>query len=163
MNNFSTAGDVSTDPNVEAVRARLLYRAVVGLRKYGRTTAGSPKIGVMGWLQHLLDELCDAAVYIESLANSTIALGINVWAVGPDGVSVVQCGVLAMRLDELAGPHSTPVALDETLILLRDGEGREWEQRGAFVARSEEVLRKRIAERKPGEASPSVDDEGGGT
>ena len=56
------------DRNVEAVRERLLQRSERGLSKYGVTTERSD-LSVAEWLQHLQDELLDAAVYIETLKH----------------------------------------------------------------------------------------------
>jgi hypothetical protein len=54
-----------TDPNVERVRAKLLARSEVGIRKYGTTTMRAD-VDLIGWLKHLQEELLDAAVYIEA-------------------------------------------------------------------------------------------------
>lgn len=54
------------DPNVEKVREMLYNRMETGYRKYGVTTERTD-IDLMGWLQHLQEELLDAAVYIERL------------------------------------------------------------------------------------------------
>lgn len=56
----------SPDPNVESVCAQLRERSVVGLRKYGTTTVRAD-INLLGWLQHLQEELLDAAVYVERI------------------------------------------------------------------------------------------------
>jgi hypothetical protein len=55
----------SPDPNVEAVRSMLLSRSVVGLKKYGVTTARDD-LTTIQWLRHLQEELCDSLVYIEA-------------------------------------------------------------------------------------------------
>ena len=55
-----------TDRNVEAVRAKLLARSQVGLRKYGTTTERND-LTPLDWLRHLQEELMDAAVYIEAI------------------------------------------------------------------------------------------------
>ena len=57
---------VSPDVNVESVRNQLLQRSRVGLDKYGTTTERDD-IDLAGWLQHLQEELMDAAVYIERI------------------------------------------------------------------------------------------------
>lgn len=44
----------------------LLDRSIVGLNKYGVTTLRDDLM-VLDWLQHLQEELCDAAVYVEAL------------------------------------------------------------------------------------------------
>jgi hypothetical protein len=55
-----------TDPNVEAVRAKLLARSTAGIAKYGVTTARGD-LSTAQWLLHLQEELLDASVYIERL------------------------------------------------------------------------------------------------
>lgn len=54
------------DANVTAVQALLATRAERGFAKYGTTTERSD-IDLLGWLQHLQEELLDAAVYVERL------------------------------------------------------------------------------------------------
>lgn len=54
------------DKNVENVRAMLYNRMQAGYKKYGVTTERTD-IDLKGWLQHLQEELLDAAVYIERL------------------------------------------------------------------------------------------------
>ena len=54
------------DPNVENVSDLLRSRMEVGFKKYGTTTERKD-IDLLGWLQHLQEELLDAAVYIERL------------------------------------------------------------------------------------------------
>jgi hypothetical protein len=54
------------DPNVERVREALRVRSVAGMLKYGVTTERCD-IDLRGWLQHLQEELLDAAVYIERI------------------------------------------------------------------------------------------------
>jgi len=54
------------DPNVESVSNLLKSRMEVGFKKYGTTTERTD-IDLLGWLQHLQEELLDAAVYIERL------------------------------------------------------------------------------------------------
>ena len=55
---------MSPDKNVEAVRAKLLERSQVGLAKYGVTTERTDT-DLVGWLNHLQEELMDAAVYVQ--------------------------------------------------------------------------------------------------
>ena len=52
-----------SDPVVEHVRALLLSRSVVGIEKYGTTTADNP-LELRAWLQHALEECLDQAVYL---------------------------------------------------------------------------------------------------
>lgn len=56
------------DKNVEAVRQALYERMERGYKKYGVTTERTD-IDLAGWLQHLQEELLDAAVYIERLKD----------------------------------------------------------------------------------------------
>ena len=58
--------DQSPDANVEAVRQMLLERSRAGLNKYGVTTERKD-LSLLDWLQHLQEELCDAAVYVEAI------------------------------------------------------------------------------------------------
>ena len=56
----------ASDSNVANVMYALARRSVFGYSKYGVTTERSD-INVLGWLQHLQEELMDAAIYIERL------------------------------------------------------------------------------------------------
>lgn len=56
------------DKNVESVRSMLWQRMASGYKKYGTTTERTD-IDLMGWLQHLQEELLDAAVYVERLKD----------------------------------------------------------------------------------------------
>jgi len=56
------------DKNVEAVRKLLWQRMGAGYPKYGTTTERKD-IDTLGWLQHLQEELLDAAVYVERLKD----------------------------------------------------------------------------------------------
>lgn len=55
---------MSPDKNVEAVRAKLLERSHAVLAKYGVTTERTDT-DLVGWLNHLQEELMDAAVYVQ--------------------------------------------------------------------------------------------------
>ena len=55
-----------TDAITEAVVAQLRTRAEKGKKKYG-TTMERDDLTLMQWLQHLQEELMDAAVYVEKL------------------------------------------------------------------------------------------------
>ena len=55
-----------TDAITEAVVAQLRTRAEKGKEKYG-TTMERDDLTLMQWLQHLQEELMDAAVYVEKL------------------------------------------------------------------------------------------------
>lgn len=54
------------DPNVEAVREQLKQRSEVGLAKYGVDTTRED-FTPREWVQHLQEELMDAAIYAERL------------------------------------------------------------------------------------------------
>ncbi|HEX8586199.1 MAG TPA: hypothetical protein VF680_17535 [Allosphingosinicella sp.] len=58
-------GEGAADANVEAVRTKLHERSAVGFAKYGVTTERKD-LTRLQWLQHLQEELMDAAVYIEA-------------------------------------------------------------------------------------------------
>ena len=58
------------DKHVEAVRQKLLDRSQVGIEKYG-TTLDRKDIDLVGWLNHLQEELLDAACYVQRLINDT--------------------------------------------------------------------------------------------
>ena len=55
-----------TDAITEAVVVQLRTRAEKGKEKYG-TTMERDDLTLMEWLQHLQEELMDAAVYVEKL------------------------------------------------------------------------------------------------
>ena len=58
------------DPIIEKVCDQLVERSDVGYNKYGVTLDGDvPDLGK--WLQHLQEELLDAANYIEKLKQVT--------------------------------------------------------------------------------------------
>jgi hypothetical protein len=57
------------DLNVEAVRHMLLERSAVGWNKYGKDTTRTD-LDALDWLQHLQEELMDAAVYVEAIKRS---------------------------------------------------------------------------------------------
>jgi hypothetical protein len=59
----------SPDANVEKNRQLLLERSIVGLQKYGVTTERDD-LSLDQWLQHLLEELLDAANYIQAAKNA---------------------------------------------------------------------------------------------
>jgi hypothetical protein len=59
----------SPDQNVERNRQLLLDRSLVGLQKYGVTTERDD-LTLNEWLQHLLEELLDAANYIQAAKNN---------------------------------------------------------------------------------------------
>jgi len=64
----------SPDKNVEAIRAMLLQRSEIGLAKYGTTTADDTTTTLEQWLQHLLEETLDSAVYIVTAINKLNAV-----------------------------------------------------------------------------------------
>ena len=56
----------TVDPNVIAVSEQLHERARVGYLKY-KTNTTRQDLSTLDWLQHLQEELLDAAVYIQRL------------------------------------------------------------------------------------------------
>lgn len=50
----------------DKVVAAILHRAELGLNKYG-TSVARTDLDLLAWLQHLQEELMDAAVYIERI------------------------------------------------------------------------------------------------
>lgn len=54
------------DKNVVAVQEQLQQRMETGFKKYGTNTERTD-INLLGWLQHLQEELLDASVYIERI------------------------------------------------------------------------------------------------
>lgn len=56
------------DKHVESVREMMLDRMKRGFQKYGVTTERDD-IDLIGWIQHLQEELLDAAVYCERLKH----------------------------------------------------------------------------------------------
>jgi len=58
-----------SDRVVESVIAQLRTRAEKGKEKYG-TTMERNDLTLMQWLQHLQEELMDAAVYVEKLKQT---------------------------------------------------------------------------------------------
>lgn len=54
------------DKNVESVRTALHTRAVRGYSKYGTTTERQD-LDFQQWMQHLQEELLDAAIYLERM------------------------------------------------------------------------------------------------
>lgn len=65
----------ASDSNVEDVRRQLLERSQCGVGKYGVTTERED-LSPGQWLQHLLEELCDAAVYVRRLQREVEALDL---------------------------------------------------------------------------------------
>lgn len=57
------------DKYVEAVREDLLARSERGLAKYGVSLERSD-LTQRGWMQHLYEELLDAALYVKRLMDS---------------------------------------------------------------------------------------------
>jgi hypothetical protein len=58
--------EITKDENVQNVINQLKSRSEVGFKKYGVTTERKD-IDLLGWLQHLQEELMDATIYIERL------------------------------------------------------------------------------------------------
>jgi hypothetical protein len=54
------------DPVVRAVIQRMTVRSVAGIKKYGCTMERTD-IPTSGWIDHTIEELLDAAIYLERL------------------------------------------------------------------------------------------------
>lgn len=111
-----TVVTASPDANVERNRQMLLDRSVVGLKKYGVTTERTD-LNLSQWLQHLLEELLDAANYVQASKNSVGDLQqaqdrLFDVLLGDDGQAYKE----AERYLERANP-----GLYRRLILQRDG------------------------------------------
>ena len=61
------------DPVVDAVAKRLLERAAVGMKTYGISMDAERK-PVTYWIDHAIEELLDAANYLQKLRNDLVAL-----------------------------------------------------------------------------------------
>lgn len=58
----------TTDPVVEQVKEMFDRRSQIGIKKYGKTLAGSD-LSLKEWLQHALEEHMDAILYIQRAIN----------------------------------------------------------------------------------------------
>tara|TARA_Y100000296_G_C5092770_1_gene215751 strand:- start:112 stop:387 length:276 start_codon:yes stop_codon:yes gene_type:complete len=56
----------TVDPVVNTVIHRMVTRSAVGMEKYG-TTMERTDIDTVGWIDHTIEELIDAACYLERL------------------------------------------------------------------------------------------------
>jgi len=65
MNNYKVKTE---DTRVKSVIEQLDERSIRGYRKYG-TTLDRDDLNVSEWLQHLQEELMDAALYVEKLKS----------------------------------------------------------------------------------------------
>jgi hypothetical protein len=61
------------DPIIEAVRSKLLARSRAGILKYGQTLERTD-LTELEWLNHLQEELLDAAGYIEVLIRAKLVV-----------------------------------------------------------------------------------------
>ncbi len=58
--------EIERDPVVEAVRADLLSRSQVGIRKYGVTLARDD-LSLRDWAEHAMHEALDQALYLKRI------------------------------------------------------------------------------------------------
>lgn len=65
---MAAAGETN-DANVNSVITSYKERSKKGFEKYGTTTERQD-IDLLGWLQHLQEELMDATIYIERLKKT---------------------------------------------------------------------------------------------
>lgn len=68
---MTTPKTKNADANVDSVIRKLARRSHIGVEKYGTTTERKD-VDLRGWLEHLQEELMDAAVYIEAALQSGI-------------------------------------------------------------------------------------------
>ena len=69
----------ANDIHVEAVREKLLRRSQAGIEKYG-TNLERTDLEELEWLQHLQEELMDAANYAERRMNDIrIKISTSTW------------------------------------------------------------------------------------
>lgn len=61
------------DKNVNNVIGKYLRREAVGLAKYGVTTERTD-VDMLGWIEHLQEELMDATLYLERMKNEVQTL-----------------------------------------------------------------------------------------
>lgn len=59
------------DKNVQEVIDKMATRAELGYSKYGVTTQRTD-IELLGWLNHLQEELMDASIYIQRLKKEVL-------------------------------------------------------------------------------------------
>ena len=64
------------DPIVEAVIAEMRKRSQEGILKYG-TTMARQDIDLLGWVQHLKEELMDAFIYATRIQRDLIDAEID--------------------------------------------------------------------------------------
>jgi hypothetical protein len=67
----------TVDSNVISVCDSYMARMEQGIKKYGVSTERTD-IDLVGWLQHLQEELMDATIYIEAAKNQLKKVGQNV-------------------------------------------------------------------------------------
>lgn len=82
----------AVDPNVEAVRAKLLERSRVGIQKYGTTTF-SAGLSRRDWIRHFQLECLDAAVYAEAELNAPESGGYSAADMAAQGAEQFRAGV----------------------------------------------------------------------
>lgn len=58
------------DKYIQRVKEKFEQRSQTGIKKYG-TTLGRGDIDLLGWLNHLQEELMDATAYIERLKEES--------------------------------------------------------------------------------------------
>lgn len=91
------------DNNVERNRQLLLDRSLAGLQKYGVTTERGDLTHAQ-WMRHLLEELLDAANYVQAAMNNPAPQKINI--TGDKNKVTVTRSVLKQLLTALIGsPH----------------------------------------------------------
>lgn len=67
---------IEPDPIVATVIQRMTDRSVEGMEKYGCTMMRDD-VTTVGWIDHAIEELLDAAVYLERLKLNLTSLRFN--------------------------------------------------------------------------------------
>lgn len=89
---------MSKCPIAESVAREVITRSEVGFKKYG-VTADRDDLNNIEWLQHLKEELLDAAVYITKLQKELKANPMNPASPCPEcGYSCVLIGTQQLKV-----------------------------------------------------------------
>lgn len=110
----------TVDPNVEAVRAKLLERSRVGIEKYGVTTAAAG-LSRRDWIRHFQLECLDAAVYAEAALNTPESDCYSAADMAAQGAEQFRAGVRSVDLEQF---REAVVALWNTNLSRREEADR---------------------------------------
>lgn len=116
----------AVDPNVEAVRAKLLERSRVGIEKYGVTTAAAG-LSRRDWIRHFQLECLDAAVYAEAELNAPESDAYSAADMATQGAEQFRAGVASVDLAQFR--DAVDVYRAEAIEQLKVYEGYEHRER----------------------------------